>query len=164
VPTGPGGSGSSTAFPERPRHVRFGTSLCPTDPTFPKDTTVSNPDVELRLPAESAYVAVLRMTTAGLAARLDFTLDDIEDLRMAVGEACALVLEHADPGGDLYATFDLSDGSIRVAVSADTAAEDDPDEDSFGWQVLTALTSDVVISREGPLHWVSFTVRSSIAA
>ena len=55
------------------------------------------PDVELRLPAESAYVAVLRMTTAGLAARLDFTLDDIEDLRMAVGEACALVLEHADP-------------------------------------------------------------------
>ena len=54
------------------------------------------PDVELRLPAESAYVAVLRMTTAGLAARLDFTLDDIEDLRMAVGEACALVLENAD--------------------------------------------------------------------
>ncbi|MCW2838246.1 MAG: rsbW, partial [Marmoricola sp.] len=70
-----------------------------------------SPDVELRLPAESAYVAVLRMTTAGLAARLDFTLDDIEDLRMAVGEACALVLEHADPGGDLHAWFDLSDGS-----------------------------------------------------
>jgi len=123
-----------------------------------------SPDVELRLPAESAYVAVLRMTTAGLAARLDFTLDDIEDLRMAVGEACALVLEHADPGGDLYATFDLSDGSIRVAVSADSSTDDDPDEDSFGWQVLTALTSDVLTSREGQLQWVSFTVRSSIAA
>jgi len=124
-----------------------------------------SPDVELRLPAESAYVAVLRMTTAGLAARLDFTLDDIEDLRMAVGEACALVLEHSDPGGDLHATFDLSDGSIRVAVSADTTTVDaDPDEDSFGWQVLTALTSDVRTSRDGPLRWVSFTVRSSIAA
>ena len=122
------------------------------------------PDVELRLPAESAYVAVLRMTTAGLAARLDFTLDDIEDLRMAVGEACALVLEHADPSGDLHATFDLSDGSIRVAVSADSSTESDPDEDSFGWQVLTALTSDVVTSLEGRLRWVSFTVRSSIAA
>lgn len=123
-----------------------------------------SPDVELRLPAESAYVAVLRMTTAGLAARLDFTLDDIEDLRMAVGEACALVLENADPGGDLYATYDLSDGSIRVAVSADSSNDDDPDQDSFGWQVLTALTSDVVTSREGHLQWVSFTVRSSIAA
>ena len=83
---------------------------------------MSQPDVELRLPAESAYVAVLRMTTAGLAARLDFTLDDIEDLRMAVGEACALVLEHADPKGDLHASFDLSDGSIRVSVSADSVA------------------------------------------
>ena len=100
----------------------------------------TSPDVELRLPAESAYVAVLRMTTAGLAARLDFTLDDIEDLRMAVGEACALVLEEADSGSDA-----------------------EPDEDSFGWQVLTALTSDVVTSREGRHRWVTFTVRSSIA-
>ena len=124
----------------------------------------NSPDVELRLPAESAYVAVLRMTTAGLAARLDFTLDDIEDLRMAVGEACALVLEHADAGGDLYANFDLSDGSIRVSVSADSKSDADADKDSFGWQVLTALTSDVVTERDGRLGWVSFTVRSSIAA
>ena len=121
------------------------------------------PDVELRLPAESAYVAVLRMTTAGLAARLDFTLDDIEDLRMAVGEACALVLERADPDGDLYAAFDLSDGSIRVSVSADSLGDSEPDVDSFGWQVLTALTNEVVTNREGRLRWVSFTVRSSIA-
>ena len=121
------------------------------------------PDVELRLPAESAYVAVLRMTTAGLAARLDFTLDDIEDLRMAVGEACALVLEHADPQGDLHASFDLSDGSIRVSVSADSTGDADLDSESFGWQVLTALTSDVDISREGDQRWLSFTVRSSIA-
>ena len=121
-------------------------------------------DAEIRLPADSAYVAVLRMTTAGLAARLDFTLDDIEDLRMAVGEACALVLEHADTGGNLYAAFDLSDGSIRVSVSADSLGDSAPDVESFGWQVLTALTSDVVTSREGRLRWVSFTVRSSIAA
>ena len=124
----------------------------------------NSPDVELRLPAESAYVAVLRMTTAGLAARLDFTLDDIEDLRMAVGEACALVLENADPGGDLHANFDISDGSIRVSVSADSSRDSDPDQESFGWQVLTALTSDVLTSSEGRQRWVSFTVRSSIAA
>jgi serine/threonine-protein kinase RsbW len=120
-------------------------------------------DVELRLPADSAYVAVLRMTTAGLAARLDFTLDDIEDLRMAVGEACALVLENADDDGDLHAAFDLAEGSIRVSVSADTHDDREPDSASFGWQVLTALTSDVVTRREDTLRWVSFTVRSSIA-
>ena len=138
--------------------------MATTEPTLRKDTSVSTPDVELRLPAESAYVAVLRMTTAGLAARLDFTLDDIEDLRMAVGEACALVLDNASSGGDLHAAFDLGAGSIRVSVSADTAEDTEPDEDSFGWQVLTALTNDVATRRQGPLRWVSFTVRSSIAA
>ena len=122
------------------------------------------PDVELRLPAESAYVAVLRMTTAGLAARLDFTLDDIEDLRMAVGEACALVLENARTGGDLLAHFDLSDGSIRVSVAADSASDAEPDADSFGWQVLTALTNDVSSKLEDRQRWLSFTVRSSVAA
>ncbi|WP_219635580.1 hypothetical protein [Nocardioides ungokensis] len=43
--------------------------------------------MELKVPADSAYVSVLRTTTAGLAARLDFPIDDIEDLRIAVGEA-----------------------------------------------------------------------------
>ncbi len=132
--------------------------------TRQEGTVRTRSDVELRLPAESAYVAVLRMTTAGLAARLDFTLDDIEDLRMAVGEACALVLEHADADGELRASYDLGDGSIRVSISAGATAGADPDADSFGWQVLTALTRDVRTHREGDELWVSFTVRSSITA
>ena len=123
----------------------------------------TSPAVELRLPAESAYVAVLRMTTAGLAARLDFTLDDIEDLRMAVGEACALVLEHADKGGSLHAAFDLSNGTIRVTISADTSSAEEPDVDNFGWQVLTALTTDVETNHGDGRSSVTFTVRSSIA-
>ena len=99
-------------------------------------------DVELRVPADTAYVAVLRTTTAGLAARLDFTLDDIEDLRIAVGEACAMVLEQARADGDLYATFDLGSGELSVTVSADAdAGASEPDKDGFAWQVLTALTT-----------------------
>lgn len=122
------------------------------------------PDVELRLPADSAYVAVLRMTAAGVAARHDFTIDDIEDLRMAVGEASALVLEHATQGGSLHTVFAITQGSIRVRVSADTPLDAAPDMDSFGWQVLTAITGEVTSGRvEGRLS-VSFTVRSSVTA
>src|SRR5688500_8363327 len=57
--------------------------------------------VVLRLPADGAYLSVLRTATAGLASRLDFTLDDIEDLRIAVDEACAMLLPQAVPGADL---------------------------------------------------------------
>ena len=76
-------------------------------------------DVELRLPADSAYVSVLRTTSAGLAARLDFTLDDIEDLRMAVGEACALVLPSAEDGTDMTCRFYMDPGRLTVAVAVD---------------------------------------------
>ncbi|RNL65285.1 anti-sigma factor [Nocardioides marmoriginsengisoli] len=102
-----------------------------------------HPDAEVRLPAETAYVAVLRMAAAGIAARLDFTLDDVEDLRMAVGEACAMVLADADPGGSLTARFFLGDGRVEVQVSADAKDPAAPDPDSFAWQVLTTTAEDV---------------------
>ena len=51
--------------------------------------------VVLRLPAAGAYLSVLRTATASLASRLDFTIDDIEDLRIAVDEACAMLLTQA---------------------------------------------------------------------
>jgi len=101
------------------------------------------PDAEVRLPADSAYVAVLRMATAGIAARLDFTLDDIEDLRMAVGEASAMLLERARPGGRMIARYHLGDARIEVQISADAVNPTLPDVNSFAWQVLTTTASDV---------------------
>ena len=63
--------------------------------------------VQVCLPAEGAYLSVLRTATAGLAARLDFNLDEIEDLRIAVDEACAMLLPQAIPGTNLECAFDL---------------------------------------------------------
>ena len=98
-------------------------------------------DVELRLPADSAYVSVLRTTTAGLAARLDFPIDDIEDLRIAVGEASALVLPEASVDTDLMCAFFMRADSLTVEVSVEAAQTVQPDYDSFAWQVLSTLAT-----------------------
>ena len=58
---------------------------------------IGGDQVTVRMPADGAYLSVLRTATAGLAARLDFTLDDIEDMRIAVDEACAMLLSPGDP-------------------------------------------------------------------
>jgi serine/threonine-protein kinase RsbW len=99
--------------------------------------------VELRVPASGAYLAVLRATTAGLAARLDFTIDDIEDLRIAVDEACALLLPLATPGARIDCRFDLQPDQFQVAVSVPSATTDPPPRDTFAWIVLTALAGEV---------------------
>jgi serine/threonine-protein kinase RsbW len=119
-------------------------------------------DVELRIPADSAYVAVLRTTSAGLAARLDFTLDDIEDLRMAVGEACALVLPSAADGSDMTCRFYLGDGQLRVAVGVRSTSAAPPDPDGFAWQVLTTLADEATSSvGDGHLE-IALTMHSGI--
>jgi serine/threonine-protein kinase RsbW len=99
--------------------------------------------VTLRLPADSAYLAVLRTAAAGLASRLDFTLDDIEDLRIAVDEACAMLLPRAVADATLQCAFELKPGQLDIAVSVPTTDGELPSRDTFAWTVLTALAGEV---------------------
>jgi serine/threonine-protein kinase RsbW len=99
--------------------------------------------VTVRLPADSAYLSVLRTATAGLAARLDFNLDEIEDLRIAIDEACAMLLAQAVPGTDLACEFELADDAMSIAVSVLTVDGQQPSRDTFAWTVLSSLAGDV---------------------
>ena len=95
--------------------------------------------VTIRMPADGAYLSVLRTATAGLAARLDFTLDEIEDLRIAVDEACGMLLAQAAPGADLECDFTLGEDRMSIAVSTLAAEPRPPARDTFAWTVLSAL-------------------------
>jgi serine/threonine-protein kinase RsbW len=95
------------------------------------------------MPAEGAYLSVLRTATAGLAARLDFTLDEIEDLRIAVDEACGMLLAQAAPGADLECDFTLGEDRMSIAVSTIAAHPRPPARDTFAWTVLAALAGSV---------------------
>jgi serine/threonine-protein kinase RsbW len=114
--------------------------------------------VVITLPADSAYLSVLRTATAGLAARLDFTIDEIEDLRIAVDEACAMLLPQAVKGADITCEFRLEEGSIRVGVSVLTDDGEQPSRDTFAWTVLSALAGDVDSSVD-PDRRVTITLR-----
>jgi serine/threonine-protein kinase RsbW len=114
--------------------------------------------VTMQVPADSAYIAVLRTTTAGLAARLDFTLDDIEDLRIAVNEACALLLlREADADGTLDCVYELRPHEMTVTVTAPTQGSELPATDGLPWIVLTALAGSVD-TQLGPNGTVSISV------
>jgi serine/threonine-protein kinase RsbW len=118
--------------------------------------TETTDTVHLRVPADPAYLAVIRTATAGLAARLDLTLDEIEDLRIAVDEACALLLEHkAHPGEDLHAAFTLRPHALDVVVQG--PAHDLPRRSSYAWSVLEALVGQVETGAAGGGSWIRLT-------
>jgi serine/threonine-protein kinase RsbW len=104
--------------------------------------TLDGDVVELTVPAESVYLAVVRTATAGLAARLGYSLDEVEDLRIAVDEACVMLLGLPGPRAldqTLTCRFAVLPEGLEVTVTApvsDRAVL--PAEHSFAWQVLTA--------------------------
>jgi serine/threonine-protein kinase RsbW len=104
---------------------------------------VARDQVTVRMPAEGAYLSVLRTATAGLAARLDFTLDEIEDLRIAVDEACAMLLSQAIPGSALECSFALGGDAMTISVSVPSLTPEPPASDTFAWTVLSALAGQV---------------------
>lgn len=126
-------------------------------------TTTGEPaEVELRLPADGAYAAVLRTLAAGLAARVDFTMDDIEDLRIAVSEAAAMVLDEADAGSVLDCRFRLLPRELGITISGAATTPEAPDYESFGWQVLATLAAEAAIDATADAYAVRLTLRSSL--
>ena len=123
--------------------------------------------VLLAVPAAGAYLGVLRTATAGLAARLQFTLDEIEDLRIAVDEACAKLLAVASDVpvlGDtveLACSFSVTDDALTVETSVQTGSHDArlPGGESFAWQVLSALADEVSASVDGRQASIRLTKR-----
>jgi serine/threonine-protein kinase RsbW len=104
--------------------------------------------VELTVPAQTSYLGVVRTATAGLAARLSFTLDEIEDLRIAVDEACVMLLSLPRPAQTDEATltcrFRVLADALAVTVSGRVGPRAVmPADQSFAWQVLTAHAADV---------------------
>ncbi|MDO3702324.1 anti-sigma regulatory factor [Micromonospora sp. C28SCA-DRY-2] len=104
--------------------------------------TTDDDVVHLTVPADGGYLGVLRTATAGLAARLQFALDEIEDLRIAVDEACAMLLAIATRDAELDCRFAVTEDALTVEVTVPTVRGAGlPAESSFAWKVLTALTT-----------------------
>lgn len=99
--------------------------------------------VELRLTAGSEYLSTVRAVAADLALQQDMTLDEVDDLRLAVDEACSMLVPLAVPGAELRCRFSLAEREIRVRCSVPSSAGELPPTDGFPWQVLVTLTDAV---------------------
>src|SRR3954471_25063579 len=114
------------------------------------DPALGDDVVLLTVPADGGYLGVLRTATAGLAARLQFALDEIEDLRIAVDEAGAMLLAIATRHAELRCRFAVTEDALTVEVTVPTVRGARlPAETSFAWKVLTALTTSASAEANG---------------
>ncbi len=64
------------------------------------------------MPAQARYIRLARLVGAGLANDLDVDLDALDDVRLAIGEACALAVQFGAASIDMQ--FSLRDGTLIV--------------------------------------------------
>lgn len=69
--------------------------------------------VEMEIPSAPEYVGIVRHAVEGIARRMDFGAAEIEDIELAVGEACTNAVKHGCPNGNGHKV------EIRCVVLAD---------------------------------------------
>ena len=98
--------------------------------------------VTLRIPADRDYVVLVRSAAGHLGARAGFSMAEMQDWRLAVDEACGLLLlpdEVDATGEELECVFRLGADGVAVTVAAEARPGSKPQVGGFGWTLLAAL-------------------------
>ena len=99
--------------------------------------------LELRVPTTATQLPAVRAMAGDLAIRMDYDLDAVEDLRLAVDEACATLAQIATGDAPLTVVFETTRAGLHIEAWVPTAQGQDVPRDGFGWAVLATLVDAV---------------------
>jgi anti-sigma regulatory factor (Ser/Thr protein kinase) len=111
-------------------------------------------EILLTLPCEARWRSVAHLVLAGLAARLDLTVENLEDWQLALAEL--LGRQHSD--GRLELVFRASPEELETRfgpASSELVAELEREEDGVGLRrVLSTLTDRVEVDSNEGGQWI----------
>jgi serine/threonine-protein kinase RsbW len=70
--------------------------------------------IRLEFPGSTRYLRLARLVGAGIAADAGFSVDAIEELRIAVDEACAILVDGTPKGGLLSLRFRVDGDAVVI--------------------------------------------------
>ena len=119
--------------------------------------------VEVSVPAAPAYLSLVRLNVGSIASALEMTIDELEDLQLAVEELClSLMRLQATATGRLQLRLEWSDERVEVRCTLDGApraagdgAEGVPE--SLSRQILDALVDEhgSATERDATVAWLT---------
>ena len=106
-----------------------------------RDSEDSDNIVRLTVPAALEYVRIIRLTGSGVASRLAFDVEEIENLRVAIDELASMAIEAAD-GGSLEIVFESGANELRIEGCAPARVGAEVGIDALTGQILKAVIDD----------------------
>ena len=111
----------------------------------------------LAVPADADYLAIARVTAMHVGALLGLPVGRIADLRLAVDEACSLLLRASAVPGALELSFEQWLDELRVTVRG-PAPVGGPEPDDVGWLMMRALVGEAHMETDGGAAVLTLTV------
>jgi hypothetical protein len=114
--------------------------------------------VQLVVPATAGSVRLARLVAASLAADAEWTLPDTDDLRVAVSELVALLLEGAEDGTDtLDLTYQRTDNTVEVsgqrALSTNPVEPHPATVDDLALEILRVVVDEHEFTQDPHKRW-----------
>jgi serine/threonine-protein kinase RsbW len=106
--------------------------------------------IELVLPADASLMRVARLVASGVATFAGFDFDELEDLRIAVDELCAALVE-GGTGHTIALRFDVVGDRVDVTgtTTLDGTAYFEPERYGLSRQILAAVVDTYSIDQSG---------------
>ena len=110
---------------------------------FMTDLAESAADIEIEVPLRTERAATVRVVAASLAADAGFSIDEIDDLRLAISEVFSMLLD-TSPDGRARISFTVAEAEVRATIS--TVGSDEAIEvDDLGASILRAVVDEFVV-------------------
>jgi hypothetical protein len=106
--------------------------------------------VRLEIPIDTRYVRIVRLVARGVGASMDFDVEDVDDLRIAVEELCAAMFE-VSAGPVLELDFEIGDGRVDVQGRTNAAPTASLDAERFALseQILNVASDGYDLKVDG---------------
>src|SRR5947208_16009299 len=103
--------------------------------------------VTARIPADTPHVSLLRAIATALAARLDFPVDRIIELQIAVDEVCSRLMAVSRDGTCIQVDFEVLDRGLKLSAQVDGERPEDR-EFLTEWSrvILEAIAEDISLA------------------
>lgn len=113
---------------------------------------MNNDIIKLSIPKKPEYISIVRLTASSIGNNLLFNIDDIEDIKVSVGEACinSLITEDND---QISIIFEIEEEKLIIKIS-DTIENFSEDtnankERELGLLIIKSLMDEVKFTSNG---------------
>ena len=110
--------------------------------------------IKMEIASNPQYVSVMRLTTSGIANKIGFCLEDIEDIKVAVSEACTNAIKHS-LDNKFSVEYTIFENGLTITIidsgkgydvdSIDVPNLEEPKESGLGLFIIQSLMDEVEI-------------------